>query len=348
MVEKKLQTIEQDEEKRLKDIQKVYDSRKVKIESPIYKSQIEYNKINHYICPSCRKYTSSFYASQCHSSYLADLYFIRKGINCDMCHTNSIYQNQIDALKNLTKDIEENFFNNIYYILGSKSYTFSVNVKEQQLNDIYLNEADIPENVDILDIHLTPNGKLFPLELHGNNPRHRFQHEDNKLTYYLVDLFQLDENSQENKLTVMLQWIEKLDDISDKNLLSSIHNYIDNNQIDLIMNTNRALETIIGKICFKEFNKDKAKKSVEEFLSTGATYSHQLNYIINLICKANAISGIEKELLIKINQIRKYRNNIAHEGFLKDNKQLTQVEKAEILATTIVGTSLMKNIYNNI
>lgn len=277
-----------------------------------------------------------------------DLYALRNNIQCTLCNSNKIIFNQLSTLSILNKFIEENPFNYIYLILGSTNNIGVVQMKENQINDIYLEEMDIPDDAIILDINLTPSGKLFPLELHGNNPRYKFKHDNNKLTYYPVELIPHPESIEESNLNLMIQWIKPINEISDNNLLNAIDSYIDSNQTELIMNCNRALELITGKICFKEFKKEKGKDSVENFLSTGATYSHQLNHLLNLICKANNIKEIENEILIKINSIRKNRNNIAHEGILKDNKILTKAERAEILSITILGTSLMKDIFSKI
>ena len=43
-----------------------------------------------------------------------------------------------------------------------------------------------------------------------------------------------------------------------------------------------------------------------------------------------------------------FRNDIAHQGKLENDKELTKNEKIEILAVTLLGASLMKNIYNKL
>lgn len=102
---------------------------------------------------------------------------------------------------------------------------------------------------------------------------------------------------------------KKIDDISDMNLLNAIHNYIDNNQIDFIMNCNRAIEIIVSEICFNEFRKNANNdKDIKNSLKSGVTYGYQIKYLINLICKANNLIQIDKGILEKAIIIKNKRD----------------------------------------
>lgn len=306
-----------------------------------------YLNYDSYTCLQCRGNESTSFNIY-GLDIFRDLYALRNNVKCTSCNSNKIIFNQLSTLSILKEFIEINAFNYIYLTLGSTNNTGVVQMKGHQINDIYLEEMGIPDDAIILDVNLTPCGKLFPLEIHGNNPRYKFKNNKNILTYYPVELNPSLKSIEGSNLNLMIQWIKPINEISDNNLLNAINSYIDGNQTELIMSSNRALEIITGKICFKEFKKEKGKSSVENFLSTGATYSHQLNHLLSLICKANNIKEIENDILTKINSIRKNRNSIAHEGILKDNKILTKIEMIEILSITILGTSLMRDIFNKI
>lgn len=305
-----------------------------------------------YFCPKCRNYESSP-SDIFGSDYLKDVYNLRNNIKCEKCHSNHLIYEQEEFFKVLTQIIEASFFNNIYQVLGSKNSVGIASMRENEINHVDLKDLGLPENAKILDINLTSNGYLTPLKFIPNNPRFMKSINDKILTFYPVQMPDVEKISDRKDLVISVQWfLLDENDISDINLLQAIDNYIDNKPYELIMNANRCLELLCNQICFKEFikNNDSSnnKKNVEDFLVTGATYGHQLKYLLNLICKANNLKLIEKELITRIDLLRKLRNDIAHRGQLKNNRELTKKEKEEILSITILGSSLMKYILNNL
>lgn len=305
-----------------------------------------------YFCPKCRNYKSTP-NDVFGSDYLKDVYNLRNNILCEKCNSNSLIHEQNGFLKVLEQIINTSFFNNIYQVLGSKNSVGVALMKENETNHLYLEEMGIPKNAKILDINLTPNCNLYPLKFMLNNPRYN-QNIDNKiLIFYPVNTFKWEKSKDENELSVIVQWILlEENDISDINLLQAIDNYIDKKPYELIMNANRCLELLCNQICFKEFIKNndssKNKKSLENFLETGATYGYQLKYLLNLICKANNLILLEKDIIDEMDSLRKLRNEIAHQGQLKNNRELTMKEKQKILSITILGSGLMKYILKNI
>lgn len=319
-----------------------------------HQSILGFYNFEQYLCLECRGNKPTQFNEYFEVDILRDLYALRNNHFCTSCKSNSILKIQLNALKHLEHVIELNGFNNMFFILGSKQHHGVVEIKEKQINRVYLEEMGIPKNSQILDINFTPQGcGFFPLMLHSNNPRHRLI-EKNSIAFYPreeqedIPELPLDSNCQSKKLAILVQWVQELNDISDMNLLNAIHNYIDNNQIEFIMNCNRAIEIVVGEICFNEFRKDGKKDEVESFLTSGATYGYQIKYLINLICKANSLIQIDKDILNKANTLRKLRNNIAHEGKLKGNNLLSHKEKVEYLAVTILITSILKYINNKL
>lgn len=320
---------------------------------PLGLTNISIENTENYICPKCRNYENTP-DNIFNSDILKDIFCLRKHINCTLCGSSSILREQIRAHKTLINTISMDGFNNIYQMLGSKTSIGSGVMKENQINEIDFGDMYIPKNAKILDINLTPSCNLFPLKLMSNNTRYTQDVHENKFSFFPANLFHQEKQiSNENGLSVMVQWLvfdEK--DIVDNNLLQAIDNFIDNKPYELIMNANRTLELICNRICFNEFiknynNKD-GVKSVKNFLSSGASYGYQLKYLLNLVCKGNSLVEIEKELIKEISSLNKKRNDIAHEGQLKDNKELTTKEKEEILAIAILGSSLMKYICEKI
>jgi len=213
----------------------------------------------------------------------------------------------------------------------------------------------------ILDINLTPNCNLFMLTPIPNNTRYtQTIIHDNILSFYATNFFADKLPSDiDNKLVVTVKWLDKdIDDLNTKNLMNTLNDYIDNKPYELIMNANRALELICKQICYKEFtnnfasycylNRDK-RKAIEKIKNKEyVPFSYMLDNFINEICQIKNINSIDNDVLDKIKVYINYRNDIAHQGQLENNRQLTRNEMAEILATAILGSSLMLSIYTQL
>ena len=319
-----------------------------------HQSILGFYNFEQYLCLECRGNKPTEFNEYFEVDILRDLYTLRNNHLCTSCKSNSILKIQLNALQHLEHVIEFNGFNNMFFILGSKQHHGVVKVKEKQINRVYLEEMGIPKNSQILDIHFSPQGcGFFPLMLHSNNPRHRLI-EKNSIAFYPTEEqedipeLQLGVNCQSKKLAILVQWVQEMNDISDMNLLNAIHNFIDNNQIEFIMNCNRAIEIIVYEICLKEFKKTGKEEDVKNFLKSGVTYGCQIKYLINLIFKSNNLVQIDKSILNKAVTIKNKRDNIAHEGKLKGNSLLSYKEKIEYLAVTILITSILKYIKNQI
>lgn len=315
--------------------------------------------LENFVCPICRKFEE--FPDMMNKDMYVDIYNLRNGIFCDICHTNSILTNQNIFFNKLKEAILGDAFNYAYLLFGAKESMASVSMKANQMNDLYLSDIGIAEDSKILDINLTPNCNLFMLTPIPNNTRYtQTIIHNNILSFYATNVFGDELPSDiDNKLVVTVKWLDKdIDDLNTKNLMNALNNYIDDNPYELIMNANRALELICTKICYKEFtnnfdrycyltpNKRKAIKKIKK--KEYVPFSYMLDNFINEICQIKNINSIDNDVLDKIKIYMNYRNDIAHQGELENTKQLTRNEMAEILATAILGSSLMLSIFTQL
>lgn len=355
----KIITKEEQEQQKIEQERKnkeAIQNRKVKVIEIIDSKMFElktFGFIEDFVCPICRKFEE--FSDIMNKDMYVDIYNLRNGVSCNRCNGNSILPNQNKFYEKLKEAILGDAFNYAYLLFGAKESMASVSMKANQMNDLYLSDIGIPEDSKILDINLTPNCNLFMLTPIPNNTRYtQTIIHDNILSFYATNFFGDELPSDiDNKLIVTVKWLDKdIDDLNTENLMNALNSYIDNKPKELIMNANRSLELICNQVCFKEFAKNndtsKGTKSVQDFLVTGATYGHQLNHLLQLICKANGLISIDKDLISKMNQLRINRNDIAHRGELKNKRQLTQNEMAEILAIAILCSSLLLNIYTQL
>jgi hypothetical protein len=315
-----------------------------------------------YLCPICRNYENRENHFAFHTDYFTDIYNFSNNIYCDRCGSNSMLNIQVNFLKKLKEVIKEDYSNNIYLLLGAKEITASFNMKANQLNDIHFEELGIPSNARILDIKLHPNCNLSLFTLIPNNIRftNTIIHK-NILSFWTNDIFNEEEsNSEENRLLATIKWLDiDMNNLWDINLLNTIDNFINNNQNDLILNANRTLELLCTQICYKEFSKNlnnyshlkpwKIKDINNKIIKEDgyASYGTLLNHFICEIINYNNIVQIDETFLDKIKFLNNtLRNEIAHKGQLEDD--LTSEEKIDILAIAVLGSSLMKYVYNSL
>lgn len=359
-----LEKIEEEKIKLEKLEKEMRENRKLtlinKLSSPSFELKT-FGSIETYLCPTCRNYTSRDLGLGISNDYFVDMFYFGNNTPCERCNLNSIPNIQIDYLEKLNEVIFEDNFNNIYLSLGAKEVHGVFNMKAKQINDIHLSDLDIPKTARILDMNLTSNCHLTLLTFIPNNTRftNTIIHE-NILSFYTDNL--IDDNvhqSDENRLSVNIKWIDiDKNNLIDINLLNAIDNYIKDNPLELIMNANRTLELICKQICYKEFtnnfdsysslNRDK-RKAIEKIKNKKyIPFSYILDNFINEICQIKNINNIDNYILDKIKIYMNFRNDIAHQGKLENDKELTKNEKIEILAVTLLGASLMKNIYNKL
>jgi len=359
-----LEKIEEENIKNEKFEKEMREKRKLKLINKLSSPSFElktFGSNETYLCPKCRNYTTRDIGFAINNDYFVDMYYLGNNTPCERCKSNSILIIQMDYLEKLKEVISEDHFNNIYLSLGAKEVHGIFDMKANQFNDIYFSDLDIPDSARILDMNLTSNCHLSLVTPIPNAARftNTIIH-NNILNFYTNNFFDEDvPKSDENRLSIMIKWIDiDKSNLVDINLLNAIDNYIEDNLLELIMNANRTLELICTQICYKEFtnnftsystlNKDKRKKIDKIKKKEYVPFSYMLDNFINEICEIKNVNNIDNTILDKIKVYINYRNDIAHQGKLENDKKLTKNEKIEILSVTLLGSSLMKYILNKL
>ncbi|MFV8328417.1 hypothetical protein [Flavobacterium sp. ZS1P14] len=85
-----------------------------------------------------------------------------------------------------------------------------------------------------------------------------------------------------------------------------------------IIPANVSVESRLTPIISEYLEKIISKKRISDFLSTGATYSHQLNILLPLLTTFEEFPTMPDFLRGNLNLLRNLRNQLAHEGKLKN------------------------------
>jgi hypothetical protein len=78
-----------------------------------------------------------------------------------------------------------------------------------------------------------------------------------------------------------------------------------------------------------------SKSRVNGFLREAATYSHQLNIVLPLLCRIFQAPMLSDVILGELNRLNKVRNQIVHTGF--PEHPLERAETARLLAAAFFG-----------
>jgi hypothetical protein len=131
-------------------------------------------------------------------------------------------------------------------------------------------------------------------------------------------------------------WIHNTwDDVSWTNLVDSFDAYAGNRYLEAVIPANVAVESSLSSILSAYLRKYSARKNVKSFLQDAATYSHQLNVLLPVITELNNLPKMPGHIRGKLNRLRKYRNQISHDG--KTDEELTKDDTSEIICGALFG-----------
>ena len=284
-------------------------------------------------CPSCNS------VLQIDGTAIA--FFLKSPANAFPCSSCKVNLNLFDVI---SKEVEKNFFfTTAYHIAGATSSVFTVTMNRGKLLSIDLKEYDVPATATVLEINYTPNGLLFPLEVHGNSPtRHSIRH---KFELYPVS-FQ--ENPIEQApLNMMVTWINVGDDdVALNHLIRAFRYYSSSNFLDApadsqlnlpfayentVIPANVAIEMSLVPVVRKAL----ARLGLASHADDKITYSHYLNLLLPLCCGRASAPLLPDAVRTQLNVLRKKRNEIGHSG--KFDAAVSKNEMAKMLTGSLFG-----------
>ena len=250
---------------------------------------------------------------------------------CDRCNE------QIDWWLTILKTIKINLMSNqVFSTLGLPSKIITIKIKANEKIKLKFADHDIPTTARILYVNYTPQGgSLFPIEIHGNIPYRRSPL--NEITLFPVPISNDVDVLDSTEVSVFVTWInEQTEEAPLLNLVDAFEAYSLKNYTDPIVPANIAVEFkinyILTEILTRVINK---RKKVDDFLTSAATYSYQLNIILPLITNLKNIPPLSKDIIGLLDRLRRLRNQIAHTG--KTENEITKNDIAELLSAAVFG-----------
>lgn len=241
-------------------------------------------------------------------------------------------------------------FNLIYSLIGAKHVAANFDMQEGKRNIVDLELLDISADAAILDINLTSCGKFIPYEIHGNSIRAKQDPDDKKLYLWPAEEPRLAE-SESKIVSISVTWLPAAITEKNQNILEMLQGLVSKEQNKFIMGANRSIEQLVLQICTKSFSmgiSTKKKKEVKNALISSMTYSYQLKYLLKLISKAEDLPVISTSIIDILDNLRSYRNDVAHHGHLTSRtgepRKLSEVDYRDISSNVIVAYGLLSEL----
>ena len=267
-------------------------------------------------------------------------YFRNENIGCGKC------RQPMDWWKLILNTIQENFMSTFAYMaIGAKSLAMNIALVPHRKTIIRFADYGLPCDAKILQIQYTSIGSahncLFPLEVHGNSPiRHIIP---NIIALYPISLEDDSYPQTGNEASIFVTWVAHTpDDELWEYLVTAFEAFAQNRFNAILIPSNIAVESKLTRLIAQFFEKFANKDSVKKFLSEGAVYSYQLNVLLPMIISLKGLPNLQDHIRGHLNRLRKLRNQLAHDGKLKE--PLAKNEAAEMLCAALFGFRYLKFI----
>ena len=141
-------------------------------------------------------------------------------------------------------------------------------------------------------------------------------------------------------MAVFVTWFSRAEDEQvGVHLVEAARRYNDERFDALIVPANIAAEVAVGRALSKVLRPFGSVEHVGRFLQDGATYSHQLNVLLNVAASVVGVARLPDTIRGLLNRLRKLRNDVAHEGGCAAQ---SRKDAAEHLAAAIFGVHYAK------
>lgn len=255
-------------------------------------------------------------------------YFDKAPVRCPACSA------ELDWWATILREVRENFMmNQAFGPVGAQSVVFRIALRPGERTQYKLSDHGLPPDARILYVNYTPEGPLFPVELHGNVPTRRAVRNETTL-WPVPPLNPAD--ARPTEVNVLVSWVPHSQlDASWGSLVDAFEAYASGTYHSTVVPANVAVEAALSVFLFEYLGRYAASDSVKRFLDDAATYSHQLNVVLPLVSAQGGAPGLPDHIRGHLNRLRRLRNQIAHDG--KPETSLSQAETAELLCAALFG-----------
>ena len=228
--------------------------------------------------------------------------------------------------------------------VGAKTTVFVLPLHPGKKARYRFSENGVPLGSKVLYVNYTPNGPggngLFPLEWHGNVPTRRFAMDE--VTLQPVPVSDTEPPAETN-LAIMVTWVpHSAADDAWQSLFDAFEAFIAERYSSVVVPANVAVESSLLVFLTRFLDPIVGKKKTEDFLSSAASYSHQLNVLLPLVAELRGMPRLPVHIAGCLNRLRSLRNDLAHSGATA--APLTRKETAQLLTAALFGFHYIRHL----
>lgn len=221
--------------------------------------------------------------------------------------------------------VREHFhFGAVMAMAGCRTILLQVEVPAGTTVEVNLAEHGVAEDAEIVKMNLTPNGGTWAHLAHGNEA---IRDPVGPRFSLFGQRFPGENEDQGNAVSIMATWfVRRGDDTVIRHLVDAARHYHAERFDALVVPANVAAEASLTPVLTQFFERYAGKGQVEEMLENGATYSHQLNVLMNVAAEVLGVPRLHDQIRGLLNRLRKLRNEIAHEGRCAEQSRAVAAE----------------------
>lgn len=255
-------------------------------------------------------------------------FFAGEVLTCANCSES------IDLWEVVSRWIGKKFaFGSALTLAGAQGTIVSVQLKPGETKEIDLTKTGVPEGAEVVSLNLTSGGGVLPMVVHGND----IIQDPFPPKFYVFGRELPDSPGQRGggTLHVHAVWfVRREDDTVVRHLIDAARQYEAQRFDAVVVPANIAAEAAITPVVAAALSAYGTTESRETFLRDGATYSHQLNILLEIVADLHGVRRMPENIRSGLNRLRKLRNKVGHSGRCEPQRQ---ADAAQHLSSAIFG-----------
>jgi len=278
-----------------------------------------------FVCPECRVVLPAVAPNFV-------LFFRGLELSCPRCKKTlpSLWNMALETVR------EDWTCSQVFQLAGARQTHGRAKLTPDRMIALPLARWKVPKEAEVVQIRFTAVG---PSEGPMINPllsEPRF-HPSPKNTIFIYGATYGRKPIGRAELMLSIAWIAPgADEVSVHHLADAVKQFEARRYSSVVIPANVAVEAALGLALREWVEVFCSKTQVDDFLASGATYSHQLKVLSSVAADTLRIKRLNSEVRDRLVALRGYRNDFGHRG-ATDKAPITRDKAGEFLTAAIFG-----------